>query len=263
MAEPMYRLIAEDLRTKIESGVMARGSRLRTEIELMEEYNASRNTVRDAIKLLATRRLVETRPGQGTYVVEKITPFVSTLTGDPQAGGAEEEIYLKEVRAGGRVPEATEPRVEVQNADEVMADALVIEAGAEVVSRHQQRFIDGISWSLQTSFCPMSLIERGATRLIQARDIPDGTVHYLANECAIKQVGYRDRISVRAPDEIETAFFKLPADSRVAVFEFSRVAFEENGSPFRVMITVYPTDRNQFLVNVGEVPERYADERRG
>lgn len=252
MAEPMYRQIAEDLRTKIEFGVIARGSRLPTEIELMAEYETSRNTVRDAIKLLAARRLVETLPGQGTYIVEKITPFVSTLTGDPQAGGAEEQIYLAEVQASGRTPTSSEPRVEIQKTDNVIAGALQIDVGAELVSRHQQRSMDGIPWSLQTSFYPMSLIERGATALIQARDIPDGTVRYLA-KCGIKQVGYSDRISVRSPDETETTFFKLLADGRVSVFVISRVAFEENGDPFRLMVTVYPADRNQFLVNVRAV----------
>jgi GntR family transcriptional regulator len=225
----------------------------------MEQYNASRNTVRDAIKLLAAHRLVETLPGQGRYVVEKITPFVSTLTGDPQAGGAEEGIYLEEVRAGGRVPEVTAPRVEIRQADEVITDALVIEVGAEVVSRHQQRYMDGIPWSLQTSFYPMSLVERGATALIQARDIPDGTVRYLA-KCGIKQVGYSDRISVRSPDETETTFFNLPADGRVSVFVISRVAFEVNGDPFRLMVTVYPADRNQFRVNVGQIAAPHVEE---
>jgi GntR family transcriptional regulator len=83
MPEPMYRQIAEDLRGKIERGKIAQGAQLPTEIELMEQYDASRNTVRDAIKLLTARDLVETRPGQGTFVVEKINPFVTTLTGDP------------------------------------------------------------------------------------------------------------------------------------------------------------------------------------
>ncbi len=45
-------------------------------------------------------------------------------------------------------------------------------ADAHVVSRHQQRFIDDMPWSLQTSYYPMTLVEQGATRLIQATDIP-------------------------------------------------------------------------------------------
>ena len=80
MANPMYRQIAEDLRAQIESGQLEPGGQLRTEIELREHYGASRNTVRDAIKWLTTLGLVETRPGQGTFVVKKIDPFVTVLT---------------------------------------------------------------------------------------------------------------------------------------------------------------------------------------
>ena len=62
MAEPMYRQIADDLRRKIEAGELERGGQLPTEIDLREQYDASRNTVRDAIKWLTTRAW--SRPGQ-------------------------------------------------------------------------------------------------------------------------------------------------------------------------------------------------------
>src|SRR5579859_3008604 len=105
MAEPMYRQIADDLRRRIESGELAPASQLPTEIELLEHYDASRNTVRDAIKWLTTLSLIETRPGQGTFVIEKINPFVTTLTGDPETGrgGGEEGVYVAEVAAAHRV----------------------------------------------------------------------------------------------------------------------------------------------------------------
>ena len=79
MPDPLYRQIAEDLRQQIESGELPPGSQLRTELELREHYDASRNTIRDAVKLLITRGLVATRPGQGTFVVDKIEPFTITL----------------------------------------------------------------------------------------------------------------------------------------------------------------------------------------
>jgi GntR family transcriptional regulator len=256
MAEPMYRQIAEDLRGKIEVGEIAQGAQLPTEIELMEQYDASRNTVRDAIKLLTTRGQVEARAGQGTFVVERVNPFVTILTGDPDAG-VETDIYIAEVKAGGREPHNSTPRVEIQTANAVVADSLRIDEGDQVVSRHQERFIDRTPWSLQTSFYPMSLVDKGATRLSQAADIAGGAVAYLAGK-GIKQVGYRDSISVRAPDDREQAFFKLPADGRVPVFEIFRVGFLEDGSRFRLTITVYPSDRNRFLIKVGEVPATVA-----
>jgi GntR family transcriptional regulator len=248
----MYRQIADDLRQKIESGELGRGGQLPTEIDLREQYNASRNTVRDAIKWLITRGLVETRPGQGTFVTERIIPFVSTLTGPPE--GRETDVYLAEVVASSRTPDMSDPRVEIQRAGGSVANALHIEEGTHVVSRHQKRFIDGTPWSLQTSFYPMTLVEKGATKLIQATSIDIGAVAYLAAECGIKQVGYRDSIAVRVPNEAETAFFKLPADGRVSVFEIYRVSFDEDGNRIRLTITVYPADRNRLLVQVGYVP---------
>jgi GntR family transcriptional regulator len=256
MAEPMYRQIAEDLRVKIESGELARGSQLATEIELREQYSASRNTVRDAVKWLTTLGLVETRPGQGTFVIEKINPYVTTLTGNPASGGGEEAVYLAEVEASHRRPQVGPPRVEISQAGELLADALRIEEGTPVVSRRQERFIDGTPWSLQTSYYPMSLVERGATRLLQATDIEAGTVAYLAAQVGVEQASYRDSIMVRSPDQSEARFFKLPEDGRVSVFEIFRVGFDKEGTRFRLTVTVYPCDRNRLRIDVGPVPSR-------
>jgi GntR family transcriptional regulator len=260
MADPMYKQIADDLRRQIEEGSLAPGQQLRTELELREKYNASRNTVRDAIKWLITRGLVETRPGQGTFVVQTIVPFVTTLTGDPEtASGGEGETYIQEVTARRRLPSDTIPQVEIKQASSPETAELQLTEGAQVVSRHQKRSIDGTPWSLQTSFYPMKLVEDGALRLIQARDIKEGTVGYLKEAVGIKQSGYRDTITVRTPDETETTFFKLPSDGRVSVIETRRTAFDEHGMPVRLTVSVYPADRNQFAVFVGRVPDEVAD----
>ena len=103
MAEPLYRQIADDLRRRIETGQLPPGAQLPAELALREQYQTSRNTVRDAVKWLITRGLVEIRPGQGTFVTEKITPFVTTLTGDPEtASGGEGASYQGEIQAAWR-----------------------------------------------------------------------------------------------------------------------------------------------------------------
>ncbi|HWG60720.1 MAG TPA: GntR family transcriptional regulator [Streptosporangiaceae bacterium] len=256
MADPMYRRIADDLKRQIESGELSPGEQIRTEIELREHYEASRNTVRDAIKWLITRGLVETRPGQGTYVVETLTPLVTTLTGDPEsASGGEGHTYTEEVTAHFRKPADSAPRVELHDTSGADVSELQLEAGSTVVSRHQQRYIDGTPWSLQTSFYPMSFVNDGAGKLLQAGNIEEGTVAYLRAALGIKQQGFRDVVIVRAPDEIETTFFRLPADGRVSVIEIRRTAFGDAGSPVRLTVSVYPADRNRFAVAVGRVPK--------
>jgi GntR family transcriptional regulator len=262
MGSPMYRQIAEDLRQQIDSGKLKPGEQLWTEIELRERYGASRNTIRDAVKWLINLGLVETRPGQGTFVARKMNPYVTTLTADPKAsagdsvvGPDEGDRYAPEVKAQSREPSSSEPQVEIQKASAAIASQLGIAEGDYVVSRHQRRSIDGTPWSLQTSFYPRELTVRGAERLSLAENIPEGVVRYLADSLGLRQVGYRDWITVRTANPTEAAFFNLTQDGRVGVFEISRTAFDQNGTPIRLTVTVYPTDRNHFVINVGEVPQ--------
>ena len=49
MADPLYRRIADDLRSQIETGQLEPGSQLPPEKKLGELFQASRNTIRDAI----------------------------------------------------------------------------------------------------------------------------------------------------------------------------------------------------------------------
>jgi GntR family transcriptional regulator len=160
MSEPLYRLIADDLDRRIKSGELAPGEQLKSEVELREEYGqgedakASRNTVRDAIKLLVARGLVETRPGQGTFVLKVVLPFISRLNTDPESCGIEDGVCKAEVGQRGRTPDETRPRVEVQSATKQVAIELELERDEQVISRHQQRMIDGTAWSMQTTFYP-------------------------------------------------------------------------------------------------------------
>jgi GntR family transcriptional regulator len=254
MAQPMYHQIAEDLRMKIEAGELAPGAQLPTELELRDQYEASRNTIRDAIKRLTSLGLVETKPGQGTFVVHKIDPFVTTLTGDPQSSAGEGTRFLSEVSEKHRRPRATTPRVEIQVPPAEVALRLRIAATDQVVSRHEERYIDEIPWSLQTSFYPMHFVTNGgATKLLMAENMPAGVVQYLGDAMGIKQVGYRDWVTARTPNSHEQFFFRIPHDA--TVFETFRTAFDQNRTPLRVTVTVFPADRNQFIVDVGIVPE--------
>lgn len=264
MTSPMYRQIAEDLRQRIDSGELRPGTQLSTEIELRERYGASRNTVRDAIKWLITLGLVETRPGQGTFVTSKITPYVNILTEDPKGLDDEQDVvvgpeegnrYGAEVTRQKREPANSDPQVEIQKAVGQIAVQLQVPEGSHVISRHQRRYIDGTPWSLQTSFYPRGFAVQGADKLILADDIEEGTVRYLAQSLGLRQVAYRDWITVRAPDQTEATFFNLPQDGRIPVFVTFRTAFDQTGTPMRLTVTVLPTDRNQFVVNVGKVPE--------
>ena len=88
--------------------------------------------------------------------------------------------YLSEVNKSNRSPSVTLPRVEIQIPSTEVTRRLRVPPNTQVVSRHESRHIDGIPWSLQTSFYPMDFITRGATHLLMAENIEEGAVHYLA-----------------------------------------------------------------------------------
>jgi GntR family transcriptional regulator len=132
---------------------------------------------------------------------------------------------------------------------EAVGALLGIPANSQVVSRSQERYIDGIPWSLQTSFYLMDFITKGATKLLMAQDIEEGSVRYLDNEIGVRQTGYRDWITGRLATEAEQAFFGIGHNT--AVFVHSRVAFDQTNMPMRLTVTILPVDRNQLIVNVG------------
>jgi GntR family transcriptional regulator len=266
VADPLYRRIADDLRAQIETGQLERGKQLPPEAELSALFRASRNTIRDAIKFLINLGLVETRAGQGTFVVDPPDPLVTTLTTDhPGLGGGEGAAYLSE--ASERHPRSDIPTVELQTALGQIAYRLGVPEGTPVVSRHERRFIRSEAdskptaldsgetpWSMQTSFYPRRFALQGAERLLDNEDIKEGTVEYLKDTLGLKQVGYRDWITVRTPNSDEVGFFGLPPDGRVPVFEIFRTAFDQNGKPMRVTVSIFSVDRQQFIIDIGDVP---------
>jgi GntR family transcriptional regulator len=258
--QPMYQQIAEDLGKQIDDGILAPGSQLPTEIELRDRYGASRNTIRDAIKRLISQGLIETRPGQGTFVITRVDPFVTVLTADPKTGaGGDTATYLSQVSAAHRLPRVTTPRVEVLAPPDQVARRLRIGQDTPVVSRYRERYIDEIPWSLETSYYPLNFFTNGAPKLLIADDIAEGTVRYLAETLGLHQIGYRDWITARSPDGTEQQFFGISHDSMV--FEVFRTAFDQHKTPMRLTVTVFPADRNQFIVDVGDdLPDPRYDE---
>jgi GntR family transcriptional regulator len=270
--QPKYKEIAEDLRKRIRSGEFAAGSKLPTEDDLREAHQASRNTIRQAVEILAREGLVARRQGQGTFVTPKVDPFVvvqSTRTPGID-GGMNDAAYLSQVgERHRREPRSAMPKVEVQACPEEIALRLGIKPGLEVISRRQLRYFDDNPWSIQTSFYPYELASK-SDRLLKVADIEEGTVRYLAETWGLNQVGYRDWTKMRAPDGSEEQFFKLGPDK--TVFELSRTAFAHSPStdtvfsrsgipdgylPTRVTVTVYPADRNLLVSDYGDVPELY------
>lgn len=262
--QPMYQQIANAILRQIEDGELAHGAQLPTELELREQFSASRNTVRDAIKRLGTLGLVETRPGQGTFVTQRTDPFVTTLS-TPAIGGGNREgasrlSALVSADPGQHQPEASTPEVRVEAPRSWMRRRLRLSDTDQVIVRRQERYIKDVPWSVQTTYYPMEFITRGATRLLANEDLETGTVVYLRDTIGVRQTGYRDWIIARRPNEEEQAFFGVEPHS--TVLEVTRTAFDQEKQPFLVTISAFPAEQNQFIYDIGDdLPEPQHDDR--
>lgn len=87
---PLYLQIAQDLEKAVRRGIYTVGNRLPQEAQLQKNYGVSKFTVREALKRLEAKGLVEKRHGVGTivlahtpqrpinYVVRDVDDFIKT-----------------------------------------------------------------------------------------------------------------------------------------------------------------------------------------
>jgi GntR family transcriptional regulator len=67
-----YQQLADILRERIAAGDIPVGRRIPSQMELEQEFDISRNTIKKALDLLKGEGLLETAPGRGLFV--KATP---------------------------------------------------------------------------------------------------------------------------------------------------------------------------------------------
>ncbi|HKJ34833.1 MAG TPA: GntR family transcriptional regulator, partial [Balneolales bacterium] len=65
---PKYYQIYEDLLKDIREGKFQEGDRFPSDTELVERYQVSRGTIREAVKLLLQRGFLIRQQGKGTFV---------------------------------------------------------------------------------------------------------------------------------------------------------------------------------------------------
>src|SRR5512146_1236650 len=66
--ERLYEQIVNQIEQRILAGELKAGDQLPSEHELAKQFAVSRTAVREAIKALREKRLVEVRPGKGTFI---------------------------------------------------------------------------------------------------------------------------------------------------------------------------------------------------
>ena len=139
--KPKYRRIADSLADDIHAGRLKAGDQIPSERVIAEEFGISRMTVRQALKHLADRGMVEARVGQGTFVgAPQLQQQLSTLTG-----------FTEEMERQGRSAASIVFEAAARAPDPDTALALDLAAGATVWRISRVRLADGEPVAIETT----------------------------------------------------------------------------------------------------------------
>jgi GntR family transcriptional regulator len=162
---PLFRQLADELRSEIRSGKRARGSKLPTESEFQAEYGVSRTTVRGALRLLETEGLVVTRKGFGSYVRER-PPIRRVASNRRHAAhrASGKPIFDTEIEGQDQMPSRRMLEVGRTDAPADVAAWLRVKADEPVVVRRRLQLVNDEPVVLSASYFPLSLAK--GTRLV-------------------------------------------------------------------------------------------------
>lgn len=136
MPEPQqarYRQIASALEADIMSGRLKVGEQIPSERSMAEQMGISRMTARKALQQLATRGMLETRVGQGTFVgAPLIQQELSALSG-----------FSEEMERQGRKTSSIVVEAKRSTPTSEAASALLLRPQAEVYRLTRVRLADG------------------------------------------------------------------------------------------------------------------------
>lgn len=132
-AEPLYKQLATYIINNIEeNSIVDENGRFPTERELSEEFQVSRITVRQALKILEDKNIITREQGKGTFLSgEKI---VQPITGS--------HSFTQIIKKSGHVPSAKLLSASIQLADEVDQQFLGLKETDYVVVIKRLRYIN-------------------------------------------------------------------------------------------------------------------------
>ncbi len=197
---PVYRQVVDDIRARIDSGEYPAGDALPSETALMAEYEISRPTLREAIKLLRGEGRLVVEHGRGMFVRAQGT--VRRLARGRLSRAAREAnsgAFLAASAAAGFAPTSA-TTVRFEPADDRTATLLVIEAGTEVTVRDRAMKADGKTVQLAVSRLPRK-VTRG-TRIEQV-DTGTGGVYARLEEAGHVLDRFEETVGTRMPGPSE------------------------------------------------------------
>lgn len=235
---PLYYQLENVLREKITSGAYSGGDRLPTEIELIEEYNVSRITVRQALQALSDDGLIDRKQGRGTYVAERKSKK-RKFSGTIHLTGSLDELIAMGMETPVKVLEMN--RVE---ADAHEAELLQIKVGTPIYRLKRLRMNENKPFGLIINYLP----EEIGSRLTVAELSSGALLHTIESKLKYHLETAHQEIKA----ELSDPYVANLLDVRVgtALLSIERTVYTDKGVPVEYVHTLYRSDLYGYSVKL-------------
>lgn len=231
---PMYYQIMNQLREKIEAGEYTVDSALPPERELVEAYDVSRMTIRQAILELVNEGILVRRRGIGTFVAPpKIEQALSSLT------SFTEDMAQRGMKAGSRIVSFKEIVP-----DPTIRKTLGLGMDETVYECVRLRLADEEPMALETTTLAASLCPG-----LRAEDVANQSLYKVLGERWNIELNYAMQAlePILAPP-YEASLLHVAPGSPLLLMH--RVTYDHSGRAFEHVKSLYRGDRYKFVTEL-------------
>lgn len=225
---PLWAQLEEDLRRRIDAGDFSSGQ-FPTDLELTEDYEVSRHTVREAIRHLNRTGLLRRERGRGTVInqseFEQTLGTLYSLFDSIESSGAVQRSQVLELST---------------TVDPAAARQLDLEPDAKLTHLSRLRFADDEPLAVDRAWLPM--VESGFEDVDWSR-----TALYdqlVKAGLPAPQQGW-ERLTPIVPSAEDRELLRL--GKRDAAFFLERLGIDSSGQPIEWRTTIVRGDRYRFV----------------
>jgi GntR family transcriptional regulator len=229
-AEPAYRRILEEIRTRIERGSLKPGTRLESERELASRQGVSLMTARHAMKELENEELVTRRVGAGTFVAPPKVHFNKLLSFSEQmaARGVAATSRIVSVRVIGDEPE--------------LAGRLGVAPGSKLMKLERIRFGGDEPFAFETTYLSHDEFPLAARKAREHDSLFDALQH----EYQLVLAYADEEVDATAADGRIAEFLKVPRGC--PVLRIRQLVFSSSGRKLLYDVGIYRSDRHLLTI---------------
>lgn len=227
---PLYRQIAQPLKTMILAGQLEPGRLIEDEVSMARRLQVSRPTARRALQDLVDRGLLIRRRGVGTRVTPSHMRRPSVLTS-----------LNEDLTKAGFTPRTEVLSYEIESARDDEASLLGCEVGADIVHIERRRWIGDRPLALMHN---LLLADTAPTISQLSGSGPSHGLYACLEQRNIRPASAQQSVGARAADAIDAQ--QLGVNPGAPVLTLSRTTYDATGRVIEYGTHVYDADLYSF-----------------